>query len=117
MGATVDFDEETVALCVPNILNVCLSVFDRNLPDGSAIKTYINGQPAAIAGPETGNNDATTDWENQPSYLGSRNNGALPFNGHVREFIVLRRALTVGEASRIGKALMNKNGITRMYAG
>ena len=117
MGATTDFDEETVALCVPNILNVCLSVFDRNLPDGSAIKTYINGQPAAIAGPETGNNDANTDWANQPSYLGSRNNGALPFNGHVREFIVLRRALTVGEASRIGKALMNKSGVTRLYAG
>ena len=115
MGATQDFDEETTAVCVPNILNVCISRFDRGETGAAALKTFINGQPAAIAGPESGNNDSTTDWAGQPSYLGSRNNGSLPFNGHIREFIVLKRALTVAEACRIGKAIMNKNRLTRLY--
>ena len=116
IGATQDFDEETTAVCVPNILNVCISRFDRDETGAAALKTFINGQPAAVAGPESGNNDDDTDWSGQPCYLGSRNNGSLPFNGHIREFIVLKRALTVGEACRLGKALMNKSGITRMYA-
>lgn len=115
MGATQDFDEETSAVCVPNILNVCISRYDRGETGAAALKTFINGQPAAIAGPESGNNDSTTDWAGQPSYLGSRNNGSLPFNGHIREFIVLKRALTVAEACRIGKAIMNKNRLTRLY--
>jgi hypothetical protein len=75
----------------------------------------MNGQPAAVAGPESGNNDATTDWAGQPCYLGSRNNGSLPFNGHIREFIVLKRALTLAEACRIAKAIMNKNRLTLLY--
>ena len=116
MGATQDFDEQTVVDCVPDILNVCISRFDRDLANDAALKTYINGQPAAVAGPESGNNDDDTDWSGQPCYLGSRNNGSLPFNGHIREFIVLKRALTIPEACRLGKALMNKSGITRLYA-
>ena len=117
MGSTDDFDEQTVDDCVPNILNVCISRFDRDLVADAALKTYINGQPANTEGQETtGDNDDDTDWSGQPCYLGSRNNGSLPFNGHIREFIVLKRALTVGEACRLSKALMNKSGITRMYA-
>ena len=117
MGSADDFDEQTVDDCVPNILNVCISRFDRDLVAHAALKTYINGQPANTEGQDVGpDNDDDTDWSGQPCYLGSRNNGSLPFNGHIREFIVLKRALTIGEACRIGKALMNKSGVTRMYA-
>ena len=117
MGAAsgTDEDEGTSTSCCPNILNVCVSTFDR-APNPNVIETYINSVQATVTGAEEGNAGATTDWENNAAYLGARNNGAsLPFNGHIREFLVLTRALTVGEACRISQALMNKSGITLKY--
>ena len=117
MGAAsgTDEDEGTSTSTCPDILNVCISTFDRT-PNPNVIETYINSEPCTITGAEEGNSGATTDWENNPAYLGARNNGAsLPFNGHIREFLVLTRALTAAEAFRIGLALMNKSGVTLKY--
>ena len=120
MGATdaghQDRDESTVADACPDIHNVGITVCDRAL--AYTLSTYINGEPAAVAGKDTGGSHGTnTAWSTLVPYLGARANGAsLSLNGHVREFIVLKRALTSGEACRIGKALMFKSGITSMYA-
>ena len=120
MGATdaghQDRDEATVADACPNIHNVAITVCDRAL--AYTLSTYVNGEPAAVAGQETGGSHGTnTTWSTLVSNLGCRNDGAsLSLNGYIREFIVLKRALTIGEACRVSKALMIKSGVTSMYA-
>lgn len=120
MGATdvghQDRDESTIVDACPNIHNVGITVCDRAL--AYTLSTYVNGEPAAMDGQEEGGSHGTnTTWSSLVSYLGCRNDGAsLSLNGYIREFIVLKRALTIGEACRIGKALMVKSGITSMYA-
>jgi hypothetical protein len=116
-GGGTDKDEGTSTSCCPSIDNVCISTFDRSVTYGLA--TYVNSEPATVTGKESGTSGTNTAWSSLISYLGARNSShgspSLPFNGAIREFIVLNRALTKGEAFRIGRALMNKSGVTKMY--
>ena len=94
--------------------NVFISAFDRGTnPD--TIVSYINGEPATPAAETTTNNTDTFLW-NTGANLGARNNGSsLPLNGDLREFIIINRLLSEEESCRLGKALMNKCGLTEQY--
>tara|TARA_R110000851_G_scaffold146805_1_gene286600 strand:- start:1370 stop:2194 length:825 start_codon:yes stop_codon:yes gene_type:complete len=94
--------------------NVFISAMDRATnPD--AIVPYINGEPAAVESETTANNTNDFLW-NTGANLGSRQNGgSLPLNGDIREFLIINRFLAEDEACRLGKALMNKCGLTDQY--
>ena len=97
---------------LPNINNACVSVYDRSTnPD--TLLNYVSGEPTTNAVEDLSNTTTNAGWNNQVASLGARaNGGSLPLNGHIREFIVLSRAITAGEAFRLGSALMSKSGLT-----
>ena len=109
-------DEASSTTVCPDINNVFICTFDRNTnPD--SIVTYINSEPSTPGSQATYNSTSGTAWNIKPTYIGSRNNAAsLPLDGDIRELVILNRALDEGESGRLGKALMNKSGITDMYA-
>lgn len=117
-GADNDNMEGTVKAAAPDLQNVFVSTYQRSQGGGNAtIEMYVNSEPAPPATDTTNETSATTDWPNLVSHLGSRNNGAsFSLSGDIREFLLLKRSLTEGEASRISKALMKRSGITRKYS-
>ena len=82
---------------LPNINNACVSVYDRSTnPD--TLLNYVSGEPTTNAVEDLSNTTTNAGWNNQVASLGSRaNGGSLPLNGHIREFIVLSRAITAGD--------------------
>ncbi len=79
-----------------------------------------------LSGPPAYNvSDAVNSkWSSESAHLGARVNGgpsggtpSYPFDGSLREFIVLNRQTTAGEASRLGRALMAKSGLTKLLSG
>ena len=108
----------TKASFAPNVNNVIATTHDRTTnPDTFA--GYVNGGQITndyASGPA--NTTGGSAWSTLISNLGARaNGGSLPLNGHIREFLVLNRAITAGEAFRLGRALMAKSGLTKLLSG
>jgi len=100
---------------VTNINNAFVSVYDRGTAPEDTLISYVSGEPTTNAVEQFSNTTTNAGWNDQLATLGARADGAsLPFNGHIREFIVLSRAITAGEAFRLGKALMSKSGLTKL---
>ena len=103
---------------VTNINNAFVSVYDRGTAPEDTLISYVSGEPTTNALEQFSNTTTNAGWNDQVTSLGARADGAsLPFNGHIREFIVLSRAITAGEAFRLGKALMFKSGLTKLLSG
>jgi len=103
---------------VPNLNNSLVSVYDRSTAPEDTLISYVSGEPTTNAVEQFSNTTTNAGWNDQLATLGARANGAtFPFNGHIREFIVLSRAITAGEAGRLGKALMFKSGLTKLLSG
>lgn len=117
-GTGNDNMEGTVKATAPNIQNVFVSTYQRSQDGGNAtIEMYVNSEPAPPATDTTNTTSATTRWDTQAVNLGSRDNGAsFSLSGDIREFLLLKRSLTEGEALKISKALMKRSGITRKYS-
>ena len=115
-----------------DLSNVLISSYNRNgaTPSSTAvpsINAFINSEPITVAGspaPAYDAGDATNSaWSSESAHLGARLSGgpsggtpSYPLDGALREFIVLNRETTAGEAFRLGKALMAKSGITRLLS-
>jgi len=95
----------------PNINNVLVGVYDRSTSDDT-LNGFINSEPITPAVSNDEDRTNAFDFDGQISNLGARNNGSIGLNGSIREFIVIKRALTDGEAFRLAKALMSNSGIT-----
>ena len=103
---------------VTNINNAFVSVYDRGPAPEDTLISYVSGEPTTNAVEQFSNTTTNAGWNDQVTSLGARaNGGSLPFNGHIRELIVLSRAITAGEAFRLGKALMSKSGLTELLGG
>tara|TARA_R110000744_G_scaffold190929_2_gene310151 strand:+ start:77 stop:991 length:915 start_codon:yes stop_codon:yes gene_type:complete len=115
-----------------DLSNVLISSYNRNGATPSStvvpsINAFINSEPITVAGspaPAYDAGDATNSaWSSESAHLGARVSGvpsggtpSYPLDGALREFIVLNRETTAGEAFRLGKALMAKSGITRLLS-
>jgi len=100
---------------VPNLNNSLVSVYDRSTATEDTLISYVSGEPTTNAVEQFSNTTTNAGWNDQVTSLGARaNGGSIPFNGHIRELIVLSRAITAGEAFRLGKALMSKSGLTKL---
>ena len=110
----VNSTKDTLA---PNVNNVIVTTHDRTTnPDTYA--GYVNGGQATnvfAVGPS--NTSGGSSWSTLSSNLGSRANGdSAPLSGHIREFLILNRVITAGEAERLSKALMFKSGLTQLFS-
>ena len=98
-------------------LNVLISTFDRNTnPD--TVVNYLN----AVSGSDPvvntiADTTAATNWNGLTTQIGCRRNAtpSLPLDGDIRELVVINRAVTKGEAFRLGKAFMERSGITKPF--
>lgn len=113
--------------------NVFISSYNRNgaTPASTVIPSingFINSEPiTVVASPAPAYNagDATNSkWSSESAHLGARvaagpsgGTPTFPLDGSLREFIVLNRQTTAGEAFRLGKALMFKSGLTKLLSG
>ena len=107
--------------------NVMISSYNRNgaTPASTVIPSingFINSEPMTTSGTAYNAGDApNSKWSSESAHLGARVNGGpsggtptYSFDGSLREFIVLNRETTAGEAFRLGKALMAKSGLTKL---
>jgi hypothetical protein len=103
---------------VPNLNNSLVSVYDRSTAPEDTLISYVSGEPTTNAVVQLSNTTTNAGWNDQYATLGARDGKtppvSVPFNGHIRELIVLSRAITAGEAFRLGKALMSKSGLTKL---
>ena len=95
----------------PNINNVMVGVYDRSTSDDT-LNGFINSEPIIPAVSNDEDRTNAFNFEGQISNLGARANGSVGLNGSIREFVVIKRALTDGESFRLAKALMSNSGIT-----
>jgi hypothetical protein len=115
-----------------DLSNVLISSYNRNgaTPASTVIPSingFINSAPMTVVGspaPDYDAGDATNSaWSSESAHLGARASGDPPdtpsysLDGTIREFIVLNRETTAGEAFRLGKALMFKSGLTKLLSG
>ena len=113
LGNGVDSHELSTKLVAPET-GVVAAIFNRT-PSPDRTEAYISGERVTASSSTYGNSTVETDWVNEPTSLGSRANGsASAFNGCVRELIVLKRAITAGEAFRLSRAFMAKSGLTKL---
>lgn len=97
--------------------NVLISTFDRNTnPD--TVVNYLN----AVSGSDPvvntiADTTAATNWNGLTTQIGCRRNAApsLPLSGDIRELVIINRAVTKAEAFRLGKAFMERSGITKPF--
>ena len=99
----------------PNINNVMVGVYDRSTSNDT-LNGFINSEPITPAASQDGDRTNAFDFDGQISNLGARANGSVGLNGSIREFIVIKRALTGGEAFRLAKALMINTGLTTLLS-
>ena len=98
----------------PNINNVMVTVYDRSTSNDT-LNGFINSEPITPAASNDEDRTNAFDFDGQISNLGARNNGASDgLNGSIREFVVIKRALTDGESFRLAKALMSNSGLTAL---
>ena len=97
----------------PNINNVMVGVYDRSTSDDT-LNGFINSEPMTPAASVDKDRTDSFDFNGQVSNLGARANGSLGLDGSIREFVVIKRALTDGEAFRLAKALMSNTGLTTL---
>ena len=111
--------------------NVMISSYNRNDPPPAvlpSINGFINSEPITVVGspaPAYNVSDAVNSkWSSESAHLGARVSGgpsggtpSYSFDGSLREFIVLNRQTTAGEAFRLGRALMAKSGLTQLLSG
>ena len=110
------YESSTKAMC-PNENNVFVSTYNRT-PNPWVLGSYINSEPITVrGGANYSYDDSDTNWLTNIAFLGSRAETSLPMAGSIREFIVLNRDITAGEAFRLGKALMAKSGLTKLLSG
>jgi len=95
----------------PNINNVMVGVYDRSTSDDT-LNGFINSEPITPAASNDEDRTNAFDFEGQISNLGARANGSVGLNGSIREFVVIKRALSENEAFRLSKALMSNSRIT-----
>ena len=97
----------------PNINNVFVGVYDRSTSNDT-LNGFINSEPITPAVSADTDTSGGSAFNNQICNLGARANGSVGLNGSIREFIVINRALSDGEAFRLAKALMSNSGLTAL---
>ena len=97
----------------PNINNVLVGVYDRSTSDDT-LNGFINSEPITPAASQEGDRTNAFDFDGQISNLGARANGSVGLNGSIREFVVIKRALSDVESFRLAKALMSNTGLTAL---
>ena len=81
----------------------------------AALETnFINSEPITPAASNDEDRTNSFDFDGQISNLGARANGSVGLNGSIREFVVIKRALTDVESFRLAKALMSNTGLTAL---
>ena len=97
----------------PNIDNVMVGVYDRSTSDDT-LNGFINSEPITPAASNDEDRTNSFDFDGQISNLGARANGSVGLNGSIREFVVIKRALSDVESFRLAKALMSNTGLTAL---
>lgn len=111
-GGGTDSFRFSTSVRAPNINNVMVGVYDRSTPTADTLNGFINSEPITPAASNDEDRSDSFDFDGQISNLGARANGSVGLNGSIREFVVIKRALTDGESFRLAKALMSNSGIT-----
>ena len=127
LGDGDDSFEENSTSDSPNLFNAFVGSYRRDtVPD--MLSGSLNGEPIVVRENPVekhrySDGDASvTNWTGESCHLGARVSGgpsggtpSFPMYGYMREFIVLNRAITIGESCRLGRALMDKSGITELH--